>query len=162
MYCKNCGNKLRANSTFCPKCGKKVLKEKDKDEDKEVIEASFKEKEEKEEKKTKTVEKENREEEKDVMYCKNCGKEISIDAKICPKCGYNLKGRVSTVDSFTNFVICAVSFFIPIVGFILWVVLRNENNNKAKNALIASCIGLFMSFLLTLLVIVFVVVVLIS
>lgn len=158
MYCKNCGNKLRTNSVFCSKCGKKV--EKIEQDNKEIIEASF------EEKGESIHVEEHKESVNDsvktkMMYCRHCGKEIDIESRVCPKCGYNLKSS-STVDPFTNFIICAISFLLPIVGFILWLVMRSENNSKAKNALIASCVGILTGFFFLFLVFVFVVVLLIT
>jgi|GEM_PF-1103072 len=66
LICKNCGNPLRANAKFCPKCGTPVLDE---------IEA------------TETI---SPEADFDLAYCPNCGQKLRPGAKFCNSCGMDL------------------------------------------------------------------------
>ena len=54
-----------------------------------------------------------------MMYCKDCGKEISKNAKACPNCGCSYEDDVSISHK-----ACAIGFsiIIPIIGFVLAVV----------------------------------------
>ncbi|MGN0797315.1 MAG: zinc-ribbon domain-containing protein [Christensenellales bacterium] len=70
------------------------------------------------------------------MFCSKCGKEISDDAVICPNCGvptsnYNRSNTKpkSNVDDSNNvntmsIIALVMSFFIPLVGFIMGLIYR--------------------------------------
>lgn len=70
------------------------------------------------------------------MFCSKCGKEISDDAVICPNCGvptsnyYRANTKpTSNVDDSNNvntmsIIALVMSFFIPLVGFIMGLIYR--------------------------------------
>jgi Ca-activated chloride channel homolog len=66
FLCKNCGNPLRANAKFCPKCGTPVL---DEIEATEMISPKV---------------------DSDLAYCPNCGQKLRPGAKFCNNCGMDL------------------------------------------------------------------------
>ena len=47
------------------------------------------------------------------MYCQNCGKEMSADARFCSACGASLGQRAVVADD-------ATTFFIPNNSWALW------------------------------------------
>lgn len=72
-------------------------------------------------------------EEKNTKFCSNCGAEIDIKAKICPKCGVEqpiIPGKVS------NWWYLVPVFLGIIGGLIAWVVNKDVNPRKAKKLLI--------------------------
>ena len=87
--------------------------------------------------------------ERKMKYCSHCGKEIFDEAVICPNCGCAV--GVSDLKSITrkdtpSAGLNILSFFIPIVGLILYLVLKDEEPKKAnavgKWALIGVGVGL--------------------
>jgi len=81
------------------------------------------------------------------MYCYQCGKEVG-DVKFCPYCGAQLDGQTAqgTYQPINNqqtqysqpgdepsFGYALLSFFIPIVGIILFVVWNQEFPLRAKS-----------------------------
>lgn len=65
------------------------------------------------------------------MFCKNCGREISENAAVCPHCGVQV-GRLSNGGETEGNVIAIVgfvfAFLVPIVGLICSII----GYNKAK------------------------------
>lgn len=65
------------------------------------------------------------------MFCKNCGREISDNAAVCPHCGVQV-GRLSNGGETEGNVIAIVgfvcAFLVPIVGLICSII----GYNKAK------------------------------
>lgn len=88
------------------------------------------------------------------MYCHQCGKEVG-DAKFCPYCGTQIDGTnmnqqggyqplnhqsynqnvYARPDDESNFAFSILSFFIPIVGLILYLIWNKEYPLKAKSCL---------------------------
>ena len=65
------------------------------------------------------------------MFCKNCGNQIDDNAVVCPHCGcatdnFNQNHRPNTPapreDDAPNAGFAVLSFFVPIVGLILYLV----------------------------------------
>ena len=57
------------------------------------------------------------------MFCRNCGKEIDDKAFCCPNCGVrtdNDQQSVAEKDA-PNAGFAVLSFFIPLVGLVLWL-----------------------------------------
>ncbi|MFR6099909.1 MAG: zinc ribbon domain-containing protein [Thomasclavelia ramosa] len=104
------------------------------------------------------------------MYCHQCGKEINDEVKFCPYCGapidlgqtqtqtdqgyqplqdnpynqpYNQNYNNSNVkaDDAPSAGFAVLSFFIPIVGLILYIVWKNEYPAKAKSCLKGLIVG---------------------
>ncbi len=76
------------------------------------------------------------------MYCHNCGKEINDDVKFCPYCGVQVKGEQvysqqgqSHQKDEKSLGFGALSFFIPIVGLVFYVLWKDELPLRAKSCL---------------------------
>lgn len=91
------------------------------------------------------------------MTCTNCGKEISEFAVRCPHCGQECpdktmhKGVKRTVYDAPSTGFSVLGFFFPFVGFILWLVWKDEMPLRAasagKGALIAVCVSVGLGIL---------------
>lgn len=83
-------------------------------------------------------------------FCSYCGKEIMAQAVICPHCGCAV--AASPEADIPSAGLNVLSFFIPLVGLILYCVHQNRTPNKAraigKWALIGFGVGMFVSILL--------------
>ncbi len=77
------------------------------------------------------------------MYCKNCGKEIDNNAYVCPNCGVKVKDELAErreqqaasdfeADSGSKAGWGVLSFFIPIVGLILFLMWKAERPKTAS------------------------------
>ena len=62
------------------------------------------------------------------MICKNCGKEIADNAIACPHCGVAAK----VAEDKVNIGLAILSFLIPLVGIILWIVKAKETPKAAR------------------------------
>ena len=84
------------------------------------------------------------------MFCKNCGNQIDDNAVVCPHCGcatdnFNQNHRPNTPapreDDAPNAGFAVLSFFVPIVGLILYLVWKDSMPMRAhscgKGALIS-------------------------
>lgn len=74
------------------------------------------------------------------MYCHNCGKEVGQDMKFCPYCGAQLDQIQSFNSTITNndnksFGYALLSFFVPIVGIVFYVLWKDEFPMRAKSCL---------------------------
>lgn len=71
------------------------------------------------------------------MFCKECGKEIDDKAVICVHCGAETtpmpmgNARVPQVDE-PSTLLKVVSFLIPLVGLILFIVMNDSQPISAK------------------------------
>lgn len=71
------------------------------------------------------------------MFCKNCGKEIDEKAFCCPNCGALIEnlatpqGVMQEDKPSAGFAV--LSFFIPLVGLVLWLTWRDKTPLKAKS-----------------------------
>ncbi len=72
-----------------------------------------------------------------MAFCTNCGRQIDDKAVICVNCGCQVKGG----NDSSNFGIALLSFFIPLVGLILWAIWKDEYPLKAKSAGKGALIG---------------------
>ncbi len=105
-----------------------------------------------------------------INYCRKCGEEPYISNTICPYCGFEtvnghdycqkcgsqtLEGQIQckecgirllSIKEKGDETIGFISFFLPIVGFIIYAVLSDSNPGKAKSALNGALIGLVVSF----------------
>lgn len=80
-----------------------------------------------------------------MKYCATCGKEIVDQAVICPHCGAAVSGSAHEVDV-PSTGLNVLSFLLPIIGLILFIVYQGKTPNKAKAigkwALIGFIVGL--------------------
>ena len=81
-------------------------------------------------------------------FCRECGTMISEKADICPNCGA-AQHRVSVINDTPSAGLKVLSFFIPLVGLILFVVQSKDTPISAKEygkwALIGFCTGIVLS-----------------
>jgi len=72
-------------------------------------------------------------EEKNTKFCSNCGAEIDIKAKICPKCGVEQPHIPEKVSNWWYL----VAIFLGIVGGIIaWAINKDRNPKKAVSFLV--------------------------
>ena len=97
-----------------------------------------------------------REKTADEKFCSSCGEIIKQAAEICPKCGCRVSPpptAVSNQDDKPSFGFAFLSFLIPLVGLILFIVWNNTYPRKAKScgtgALIGFIIGIVFSIVIT-------------
>ncbi len=80
------------------------------------------------------------------MFCKNCGAEISDQAYVCPKCGVRTNGdKVVATDDAPNIGFAILGFFLPLIGFILWLMWKDSSPLKAKSCGKGALIGIIVS-----------------
>lgn len=76
-------------------------------------------------------------EEKNTKFCSNCGAEIDIKAKICPKCGVEQPIIPEKVSNWWY----VLSFFLGIIGGVIaWAVNKDRNPKKAIRLLIVGLV----------------------
>ena len=85
-----------------------------------------------------------------LIKCEECGKEISDTAKSCPNCGFVLSkkkqnnndgGEVSSSAKW-------ISLFIPIIGFVLYIINIGSNRKLARVCIVHSFLGVVCYFAL--------------
>lgn len=83
------------------------------------------------------------------MYCRKCGKELDDEAVICPYCGCSTSG--GKVNDSKNMGYAVLGFFLPVVGFILWLMWKDEYPLRAsscgKGALVSVILSVVSSLL---------------
>lgn len=86
------------------------------------------------------------------MFCKNCGAEIDEKAFCCPKCGVLTNNDVQrssvgvqTKPDAPSGGFAVLSFFIPLVGLILWLTWKNVTPLKARSCGQGALIGAIVS-----------------
>ena len=118
-YCTTCGVQMPDDAQACVNCGKFVV---------EVTEN--------------TPAWERR-------YCTQCGAKAEISANFCPKCGRSLAIEKKPKEDKKSVGWGILGFFIPLLGFVLYLLWRKESPLKAKSvgigALISFCIGIVCS-----------------
>lgn len=86
------------------------------------------------------------------MFCKNCGKEILDEAVICVHCGTSTKNtttQVATKADAPSTGMAVLSFFIPLLGLILWIVNKDTRPLYAKSAGKGALIGFIVNIVFT-------------
>lgn len=92
-----------------------------------------------------------------IMFCRKCGQRLSEDTRTCYFCGEPVLGY-NALTTKTNdkggFLWCALGFFLPVVGFILYMLWKKERPLTARSlgigAFICSCIwgAIFLIYLI--------------
>ena len=67
------------------------------------------------------------------MFCKNCGKEIDDQAVICVHCGVATNDEALNPEDRPSIGLNILSFFIPLIGLILYFTMKKDTPNKAKS-----------------------------
>ena len=87
-----------------------------------------------------------------MKYCKNCNSELNDNAIYCSHCGLTQEIEINKVNDKGGFWWGLLGFVVPLVGFILYLVFRNERPKTSKacgiGALINLCFNIFGSFIL--------------
>ena len=142
MFCSSCGKEIEATVVFCPHCGAATKKA-------EAPQASAPES------------------QVNMVFCRSCGKKIAENAAHCPHCGapaqsaqqpmqqqppaYSAPTMQAPPEDIPSGGLNVLSFFIPLVGLILYLTWKDQTPNKAKAAGKAAiwgfCIGLALQFL---------------
>ena len=81
-----------------------------------------------------------------LIKCKECGKEISNEAINCPHCGYSFNNKYIVPTS-----VKVISFFIPIVGIIIFAINIGKNDKLSKESIKYSLYGIITSFVISIL-----------
>lgn len=97
------------------------------------------------------------------MTCKNCGKYNDDNAKYCSQCGAKIEGysyedteeykaenskkddsdfSLKELDSWPQWVLSLISFFVPILGIIYYALERNRVPVRAKKCLNMSILSI--------------------
>ena len=79
-----------------------------------------------------------------MPYCSKCGTEVKEEYNMCPNCGNNLNNNVETIsnhDKYFGVFSIILGVFMPVIGIILYAVLRNEMPYIASKFLKGSKIG---------------------
>ncbi|MBQ7045909.1 MAG: zinc-ribbon domain-containing protein [Clostridia bacterium] len=87
------------------------------------------------------------------MFCSKCGNEIVDDAVVCTKCGCAVKGANSISaaaagDDVPNGGLNILSFFVPLVGLILYCTMQSKTPRKAKQIGIFALVGFIINLVL--------------
>ncbi len=90
-----------------------------------------------------------------MKYCTHCGKELANEAVVCTGCGCAVNGakQVGTAvagDDVPSLGLNVLSFFIPIVGLILFCTMHSNTPCKAKQIGIWALIGFILNFIILL------------
>ncbi|MBQ7968882.1 MAG: zinc-ribbon domain-containing protein [Clostridia bacterium] len=84
------------------------------------------------------------------MFCPNCGREVDDKAAVCVGCGRSLpklNNNVGEQDS-NSAGWWWLGFFIPVAGFIIWLVSSGTTPKKARKAGIGALVGIITSVVL--------------
>ena len=65
------------------------------------------------------------------MKCKNCGNEISEEAKFCSNCGTRISNNNPDEEKINYWLVIA-SFLVPIVGLIVYLTQKDTDPKTAK------------------------------
>ncbi len=84
------------------------------------------------------------------MYCRNCGKEIPNDSRICPFCGKEQSNsNYASYDDSGSIGWAILGFFIPLAGLILFLVWKDSKPNCAKKAGVGALISVLASIIIS-------------
>lgn len=90
------------------------------------------------------------------MFCKNCGKEISDNAYVCPNCGVKVAADAPKQKNNKALIGFIFSFFIPLVGLILGILgykdsqkMNDEGRGLAIAAIVISAISLVINIIVS-------------
>ncbi len=82
-----------------------------------------------------------------MAFCKNCGQEIDDEAVVCPHCGTQQKELKVESEDNAGFGWGLLSFCLPIVGLILFIIWREEKPKTAKLAGICALVGFILNII---------------
>lgn len=83
-----------------------------------------------------------------MKYCSTCGAEIHDESVVCPNCGcmtdFGLLQKLNENSPMQK----ALSFFLPLVGLILYITYSRDNPRKANNCGKWALIGFIVNIIL--------------
>ena len=88
-----------------------------------------------------------------MKFCPNCGVEVNEKANICNNCGAKLENNQfsrGTVSDKPDIVLNIVSFLIPLVGLVLYIMYHEKAPNKAKSIAVWALIGFVLGLVFSL------------
>ena len=85
-----------------------------------------------------------------MKFCQKCGKEIMDEAVVCPGCGCAVANNISKneFNDAPDNGYAILSFFIPIIGLILYLTKKDTMPLKANSAGKGALIGFFVWFVI--------------
>jgi len=81
-----------------------------------------------------------------MKYCQNCGQQLEDGATYCPRCG-RATGEVQNPYDSGSIGWGVLGFFLPLVGFILYLNWKNSRPKNAKRAGTGALIGFILNIL---------------
>ena len=88
------------------------------------------------------------------MFCKKCGNMLNDNDVFCGKCGTKIYAQKVEVIDKPSTLLNLVGFFAPLVGLILYLILKDEEPIRARAIGKWSIIGVVSEMVLTILVVV--------
>ena len=83
-----------------------------------------------------------------MKFCRHCGKEIMDEAVICPNCGCGTEKAGIAPDDAPSGGMAVLGFFFPLIGLIIYLVIKDNKPKKAKSAGKGALIGFIVSVVL--------------
>lgn len=89
------------------------------------------------------------------MFCPYCGNKVEENQEVCLSCGKYIKNDPNTSSiggkDDGNFIWGLVGFLVPIAGFVLYLMWKQQKPNNAKKAglgaLISVALNIFLSII---------------
>ena len=78
-----------------------------------------------------------------AKYCTHCGSPIDEEAIVCIHCGHSVGDIKKSADS-DSVGWGILGFLLPLVGFILWLVWKDEYPKKAKSVGIGALVSVIL------------------
>lgn len=90
------------------------------------------------------------------MYCKNCGRSVDDTSSYCNNCGARIdnKPNADVSEDNSNLGFAILGFFIPIVGFILFLIYEEKKPKRAKSAGKGALIGFITKIVLAIILVI--------
>lgn len=90
------------------------------------------------------------------MYCKNCGRSVDDTSSYCNNCGARIdnKPNADVSEDNSNLGFAILGFFIPIVGFILFLIYEEKKPKRAKSAGKGALIGFITEIVLAIILVI--------
>ncbi len=96
------------------------------------------------------------------MFCPNCGNQVDDKAVVCVNCGQPLRDFNSGAKDSKSVGWWWLGFFVPLAGFLVWLLTSGTTPIKAKRAGIGAIVGVITGIVLYIAYIVLVIVLSVS
>lgn len=88
-----------------------------------------------------------------MKYCPHCGTAVEDNASVCFSCGSLIEvppaqapAAVTNTAQKGSFGFWILGFFVPVLGVILWAVMKNDQPGKARSAGFGALFGFLAPF----------------